>query len=62
MSNKAKILYVVQCNKHGTESKSWDGRMVKVSTRPSSKRQRMSGCPICAVEARRAATNGDQYD
>ncbi len=50
--SKAKIRYVVQCKTHGTESKLWAGKMVAVP-KPTNKRDRMGGCPVCAAEARK---------
>ena len=54
MRGRAKIRYGVQCNRHGLESKLWDGRMVLVS-KPQNKRQRTNGCPMCNADQRQGA-------
>lgn len=52
MSGKAKLRYVVQCQKHGKESKDWAGKQVVVA-QPKNKTEKYKlGCPECAVEAR----------
>lgn len=55
MRGKAKVRYGVQCNTHGAENKLWAGRMVLVS-KPQNKRERLGGCPMCAAEARKSAS------
>ena len=50
MSGKAKIRYVVQCTKHGVESKDWAGKQVVVP-KPQNKNQKNKlGCPVCHGE------------
>lgn len=51
----AKTRYIIQCIKHGQESKDWAGKQVVVP-QPQTKRERnQGGCPFCAAEAREAA-------
>lgn len=50
-----KARYVVQCQKHGIESKNYVGRMVFVG-RPETKKQRHAGCPLCKAEAMKDTT------
>lgn len=47
-----RIRYVVQCRKHGVESKDWSGKQVVVSHPKTKKARREGGCPYCAQEAR----------
>lgn len=50
--NKARVFYVVQCSRHGTESKKWAGKQV-VIPQPLTKKDRLSGgCPFCKAEQR----------
>lgn len=42
--------YVVQCSKHGVESKEWAGRMVVVARPLTRKQKKHSGCPHCRKE------------
>lgn len=50
MASKVKKHYVVQCQKHGTESTLWHGKQVKV-TKPTGKKDRNGGgCPFCKAE------------
>lgn len=58
---KAKIRHVVQCIKHGNESKFWQGRMVAVPA-PVHKRDRNAGCPVCAAEQRRELSDTAQTE
>jgi hypothetical protein len=52
MSGKAKIRYVVQCVKHGSESKDWAGKQIVVPA-PKSKKDRFgAGCPVCRQESK----------
>ncbi len=49
--------YIVQCVRHGVESKDWAGKQVVVP-RPQTKKERQdAGCPFCAKERREAAKN-----
>lgn len=53
-----KTRYIVQCLKHGMESKDWAGKMVVVGLSRSKKERRDGGCPYCRkdmIEARKAA-------
>lgn len=45
-----KTRYLVQCNRHGVESKDWDGKQVVVSKPTSKKDRNESGCPYCKSE------------
>lgn len=50
----AKTRYIVQCNRHGHESKDWAGKQVVVP-RPQTKAERRDGgCPLCRAEAEAA--------
>lgn len=56
----AKTRYIVQCIKHGHESKDWAGKQVVVP-RPSTKNQRDNlGCPYCRAEAAAALRDSEQ--
>ena len=46
-----KTRYVIQCKKHGVESKDWDGKQVVVSQPVNKKDRNESGCPYCKTEA-----------
>ena len=48
---RAKIHYVVQCDRHGVSVAKAVGKSVKMA-KPIHKRDRMGGCPICAAEAK----------
>lgn len=50
----AKVRYVVQCKRHGNESKSWDGKQVVVSKPRNSADRKNGGCPYCKAELREA--------
>lgn len=46
-----KVRYIVACQRHGKESKDWDGKQALVA-KPKSKRDRFEGgCPECKAEA-----------
>lgn len=46
----SKVRYVVQCKKHGVESKDWDGKQVVVSEPVNKKDRNEGGCPFCKAE------------
>ena len=46
----AKTRYVVQCKKHGVESKDWDGKQVVVSKPLTGVDRKEGGCPYCKKE------------
>ncbi len=48
----AKIRYVVQCNRHGVESKDWAGKQVAVPKPLTGKDRKEGGCPFCKKEQR----------
>lgn len=49
-----KTRYIVQCNRHGVESKDWAGKQVVVP-RPQTKQERNNGgYPYCVKEQRDA--------
>ena len=52
MSGKAKIRYVVACQKHGVESKDWAGKQVVVPAFKNKKDRFGKGCPICKREGK----------
>ena len=55
-----KLRYLVQCQRHGKESKDWAGKQVLVS-KPKSKRDRYNGgCPECKAEKHAANTTPAQ--
>lgn len=51
----AKQRYVVQCKKHGMESKDWDGKQVVVSKPLTGKDRKEGGCPYCRKELHEAS-------
>lgn len=50
-----KTRYVVHCQKHGVESKDWDGKQVVVPKPINNKDRKHGGCPFCKKEAQQAA-------
>lgn len=46
--------FAVQCIKHGSDSKDWDGKMVLVSEPKTKKQRKEGGCPICKKESLKA--------
>lgn len=55
-----RIRYIVQCVRHGQESKDWAGKQVVIS-KPKSKKDRLNGgCPFCKKEAIEAKATGVQ--
>lgn len=58
-----KIRYAVNCNIHGTRSKSWDGMAVFVpGPAPTKKKRIFHGCPHCSKELRGMRKPLDQND
>jgi len=49
---KAKIRFVVECKKHGVESKDWAGKQVVVAASKHRSHMLNTGCPMCKAEAR----------
>ena len=47
-----KTRYIVQCNRHGNESKDWAGKQVVVSQPQNKTERRNGGCPYCKLEQR----------
>lgn len=45
-----KVRYVVQCNRHGAESKDWHGKQVVVQKPKTNKDRKEGGCPHCKAE------------
>jgi len=50
MAKPTKIYAVTQCQKHGKLSDQWEGKQVKCNEIPATKKQKLSGCPICKKE------------
>lgn len=44
--------YIVQCLRHGVESKDWAGKQVVVPRPQNKAGRRDGGCPHCATERR----------
>ena len=49
-----KTRYIVQCNRHGSESKDWAGKQVVVSQPQTKEERKNGGCPYCKKEERDA--------
>lgn len=50
MAKPTKIYAVTQCQEHGKLSDHWEGKQVKCNKIPATKKQKLSGCPICKKE------------
>jgi hypothetical protein len=46
-----KVRYVVQCQRHGQESKDWAGKQIVTSPPKGKKDRNTAGCPMCKKEA-----------
>lgn len=45
------IRYIVQCLKHGKETKDWHGKQVVVPAPKNKNERKNGGCPFCKQEA-----------
>lgn len=50
--------FVVQCLRHGMESKNWAGKQVRVGQPKTKTERHESGRPTCRMEAEKAAKEG----